>query len=178
VAPNAECFGDRIDPWNSRACETINAECLAPELLPCECIMRRPIASLCSAPMALGFDPLLSRFEPRSSFFKNRRCSEIDNAVTLVNAAPTGPAAPSAVFQASRCGGSAMRVTLGRRNQTKCAVPRTSLRYCQEEDRFPEFGTESKFFNDCSRARACACAQGRCHSDCLIAAPLKGLAAR
>jgi hypothetical protein len=28
-----------------------------PELLPCECVMRRPIASLCSAPMALGFDP-------------------------------------------------------------------------------------------------------------------------
>jgi len=42
---------------NSRACEPINAECLATELLPCECVMRRPIASLCSAPMGLGFDP-------------------------------------------------------------------------------------------------------------------------
>jgi hypothetical protein len=33
----------------------------ATELLPCECVMRCPIASLCSAPMELGFDPL---FEP------------------------------------------------------------------------------------------------------------------
>ena len=30
-------IGDRIKwPWNSRGCETINAECLAIELLPCE----------------------------------------------------------------------------------------------------------------------------------------------
>jgi hypothetical protein len=50
-------------------CETINGECLATELLPCECIMRRPIASLCSAPMELGFDPPLSRLEPRSFVF-------------------------------------------------------------------------------------------------------------
>jgi hypothetical protein len=42
---------------DSRGCETINAKCLATELLTCECVMRRPIASLCSAPMALGFDP-------------------------------------------------------------------------------------------------------------------------
>src|SRR5215472_3612613 len=59
---------DRIEwPWNSRECKTINAECLATELLPCECVMRCPIASLCSAPVELGFDPLLSRFEPCSS---------------------------------------------------------------------------------------------------------------
>ena len=38
-----------------------------------------------------------------------------------------------------------------RRNQIKCATPRTSLRYCEEEDRFPEFGTGS---NDFSRAHA------------------------
>src|SRR6516225_350851 len=55
-------------PWNSRACETINAGAWATELLPCECVMR-PIAWLCVAPMEFGFDPLLSRSEPRSCFF-------------------------------------------------------------------------------------------------------------
>ena len=40
----------------------------ATELLPCECVMR-PIAWLCVAPMEFGFDPLLSRSEPRSCFF-------------------------------------------------------------------------------------------------------------
>src|SRR6516225_4899990 len=52
-------------PWNSRACETINAGAWATELLPCECVMR-PITWLCVAPMEFGFDPLLSRSEPRS----------------------------------------------------------------------------------------------------------------
>jgi hypothetical protein len=40
--------------------------------------------------MELGFDPLLSRFEPRSFvFFEPVAAAEIDNVVTLVNAAPS-----------------------------------------------------------------------------------------
>jgi hypothetical protein len=31
---------------------------------------------------------------------------------------------------------------------------------------FPDFGTGSRFFNDFSRARACACAQGSVHPGC------------
>jgi hypothetical protein len=47
--------------------------------------------------MELGFDPLLSRFEACSFvFFKLAAAAEIDNAVTLVNAAPTRPVGPSA----------------------------------------------------------------------------------
>jgi hypothetical protein len=43
----------------------------------------RQIAGLCSAPIESGFDPLLSRFEPRSLvFFMPGSASEIDNAVT------------------------------------------------------------------------------------------------
>ena len=48
-----------------------------------------------------------------------------------------------------------MRVTLPYAAATRPgALPCTSLRHCQEEDRFPEFGTGSKFFNDFSRAPA------------------------
>jgi hypothetical protein len=51
----------------------------------------RPIAWLRVAPMEFGFDPLLSRFEPRPFVF-----SEIDNVVTLLYAAQTRPAPTSA----------------------------------------------------------------------------------
>jgi hypothetical protein len=61
----------------------------------------------------MDFDPVRSRLEPRPFVFQARRCGE----------------------------GNARHAALCRRNQTKCATPRTSLRYCQEEDRFPEFGT-------------------------------------
>jgi hypothetical protein len=37
-----------------------------------ERVVRYQIASLCPAPMELGFDPLLSRFEPRSFVFSSQ----------------------------------------------------------------------------------------------------------
>jgi hypothetical protein len=124
---------DRTEwPWNSRGCETINPGCLATELLPCECVMRRPIASLCWAPMALGFDRLLSRFEPRSFVFSSQPLlTEIDNAVTPVNAP----------------------------NQTSCAVGMTKGQARHSRARCSS-GTKPKFFNDFSRARMRVRARG------------------
>jgi hypothetical protein len=52
-------------------------------------VVQYQIASLCSTPMELRFNPLLSRFEPRSFFFQASRCSESDNAAALYR--PTRP---------------------------------------------------------------------------------------
>jgi len=84
---------DRIEwPWNSRECKTINAECLATELLPCECVMRCPIASLCSAPMELGFGSSLAR-----SFFKLAAAPRSTMSSPLLYAARSRPAPRSMI---------------------------------------------------------------------------------
>ena len=65
-----------------------SVDCLATELLPCECVMRRSRRFVMDGADGGGFDPLLNRCEACSS--------EIDNVVTLLYAAPSRPAPMSA----------------------------------------------------------------------------------
>jgi hypothetical protein len=83
-----------------------------------------------------GFDPLLSRFEPRSFVFSRSTMS-------------------------SRCSMPPQPDQLRRRHDRhdngERATPLDAYRRRN--------GTKRKFFNDFSRARACACAQGKDHSE-------------
>ena len=86
---------------------------------------RCPVASLCSAPLELGF-PLLSRFEPCSFVFQAGRCPEIDNVITAALCRPIE--------------------TSSEVDDNKRARHRQP---CRQRN-----GTRPKFFNDFSRARA------------------------
>ena len=89
-----------------------------------------PVALFCSAPMELGFDLLLTRFEPCSFVFQAGRCPEIDNVVT---------AALCRTNQTSYDVGMIGMITASARR--RCTYRRRN-------------GTKRKFFNDFSRARA------------------------
>jgi hypothetical protein len=64
----------------------------ATELLPCECVTRCPIASLCSAPMELGFGSSLAR-----SFFKLAAAPRSTMSSPLLYAARSRPAPRSMI---------------------------------------------------------------------------------
>ena len=80
--------------------------------------------------MEFGFDPLLSRSEPRSCFFMPVSAPRSTMPITLLHAAPTRPAPMSAMIGMITAS-ARRRWTYRRRN-----------------------GTKRKFFNDFSRARA------------------------
>ena len=80
---------------NSRVDGVVAAAVACDRIATLRCVMR-PIAWLCVAPMEFGFDPLVSRSEPPSLVFYASLGSEIDNAITLLHAAPTRPAPMSA----------------------------------------------------------------------------------
>jgi hypothetical protein len=87
--------------------------------------------------MELGFDLLLTRFEPYSFVFQAGRCPEIDNVVTAALCRPIETSSDI--------------------DDNKRARHRWS---CRRRN-----GTKPKFFNDFSRARACTCARGHGHPE-------------
>src|SRR5215472_13393194 len=112
----------------------------------------RPIAWLCVAPMEFGFDPLLSRSEPRSCFFM--------------------PVSAPRSTMPSRCS------MPPQPDQLRCRHDR----YDNGERATPLYGTgdamePSENSSMISRARACACAQGKPRSGSVILPDVTRMAA-